>query len=98
LSGDGPEDYTDDSQQGWVRITTDDIDEIGVKGIITSIMNTVGTEMPVYLSIDIDVIDPGLAPGTGTPGELLHTPERIRDELTHLKSLVAGQPERSSGS
>lgn len=67
LSGDDSEDYEDDSQQGWIRISTDDIDEIGVKGIITSIMNRVGTEMPVYLSIDIDVIDPGLAPGTGTP-------------------------------
>ncbi|KAF2869988.1 arginase family-domain-containing protein [Massariosphaeria phaeospora] len=67
LSGDEPEDYTDDSQQGWVRISTDDIDEIGVKGIINSIMERVGTEIPVYLSIDIDVIDPGMAPGTGTP-------------------------------
>jgi agmatinase len=26
-----------------------------------------GTERPVYLSVDIDVLDPGLAPGTGTP-------------------------------
>ncbi|KAF1840881.1 Arginase/deacetylase [Cucurbitaria berberidis CBS 394.84] len=67
LSGDEPEDYTDDSQQGWIRIATDDIDDIGAKGIIKSIMNRVGTETPVYLSIDIDVIDPGLAPGTGTP-------------------------------
>lgn len=30
-------------------------------------MEHVGTDTPVYLSIDIDVIDPGLAPGTGTP-------------------------------
>lgn len=67
LSGDEPEDYADDSNQGWIRISTDDIDEIGVKGIISSIMERVGTEMPVYLSIDIDVIDPGMAPGTGTP-------------------------------
>ncbi|KAK1915617.1 hypothetical protein P3342_003427 [Pyrenophora teres f. teres] len=65
LSGDGPEDYTDDSP--WHRIETDDIDDIGVKGVITSIMNRIGTEMPVYLSIDIDVLDPGMAPGTGTP-------------------------------
>jgi agmatinase len=61
------EDYADDGQQGWIRIATDDIDDIGASGIITSIMNRVGTKMPVYLSIDIDVIDPGLAPGTGTP-------------------------------
>ncbi|KAI0617854.1 Agmatinase mitochondrial [Pyrenophora tritici-repentis] len=67
LSGDGPEDYTDDSQQGWHRISTDDLDDIGVKGVISSIMDRVGTETLVYLSIDIDVIDPGMAPGTGTP-------------------------------
>jgi agmatinase len=67
LSGDDAEDYADDGQQGWIRIATDDIDDIGASGIITSIMNRVGTKMPVYLSIDIDVIDPGLAPGTGTP-------------------------------
>lgn len=67
LSGDDTGDYADDSQQGWMRIATDDIDEIGPKGIIKSIMDRVGTDTPVYLSIDIDVIDPGLAPGTGTP-------------------------------
>jgi agmatinase len=67
LSGDTTDDYEDDSQQGWIRIATDDIDEIGVKGIIQSIMDRVGPDTPVYLSIDIDVIDPGLAPGTGTP-------------------------------
>ena len=67
LSGDDAEDYADDSQQGWVQISTDDIDDMGVKGIIQSIMDRVGTETPVYLSIDIDVIDPGMAPGTGTP-------------------------------
>ena len=67
LSGDDNADHVDDSQQGWHRISTDEIDDIGVKGVIASIMDRVGTEMPVYLSIDIDVIDPGMAPGTGTP-------------------------------
>ncbi|KAF2706628.1 Arginase/deacetylase [Pleomassaria siparia CBS 279.74] len=67
LSGDDDEDHQYDSQQGWVRIASDDIDDIGVKGVIKTIMDRVGTDTPVYLSIDIDVIDPGLAPGTGTP-------------------------------
>jgi agmatinase len=67
LSGTDDEDYDDDTQQGWERISTDDIDEIGAQGIVDRIMSRVGIEMPVYLSIDIDVIDPGLAPGTGTP-------------------------------
>lgn len=61
------DDYVNDDQQGFTRIATDDIDDIGVKGIVEMIMNKVPEDYPVYLSIDIDVIDPGLAPGTGTP-------------------------------
>ncbi|KAF2722556.1 Arginase/deacetylase [Polychaeton citri CBS 116435] len=63
----GIEDNEDDDAQGWIRFSTDDIDDIGATGIAKQIVKHVGTETPVYLSIDIDVIDPGLAPGTGTP-------------------------------
>ncbi|GME24952.1 Mitochondrial precursor protein [Neofusicoccum parvum] len=67
LAGDDDADWADDTTQGWHRITADDIDDIGTKGVIDGIMKNVGTEIPVYLSIDIDVIDPGMAPATGTP-------------------------------
>jgi agmatinase len=67
LGGTDFSDYHDDDRQGFLRIHTDDIDEIGTAGIISQIMSRIGTEEPVYLSVDIDVIDPGLAPGTGTP-------------------------------
>lgn len=67
LSGGDWADYEDDTQQGWYRIAADDMDDLGVKTIIERIMAKMGTEKPVYLSIDIDVIDPGLAPATGTP-------------------------------
>lgn len=67
LSGDGWDDHEDDDRQGFLRISSDDIDEVGTKGIITTILERIGLDVPVYLSIDIDVIDPGLAPGTGTP-------------------------------
>ncbi|KAJ9630750.1 hypothetical protein H2203_001274 [Taxawa tesnikishii (nom. ined.)] len=63
----GEADYEDDNEQGWGRIATDDIDDIGVKGVVQRILSQVPEDYPVYLSIDIDVIDPGLAPGTGTP-------------------------------
>lgn len=65
LSDEG--DNLNDDEQGFTRIATDDIDDIGVKGIVDLIMSRVPADYPVYLSIDIDVIDPGLAPGTGTP-------------------------------
>ncbi|KAI0969236.1 Arginase/deacetylase [Xylaria arbuscula] len=67
LSGDGFGDFEDDSQQGWVRLSADDMDDLGTKGIVDRIMDTLGTEDPVYLSVDIDVLDPAFAPGTGTP-------------------------------
>lgn len=67
LSGADWGDYTDDDTQGFLRISSDDIDDIGSKGIINAILSRIGTEIPVYLSVDIDVLDPGLAPGTGTP-------------------------------
>lgn len=67
LSGDGFGDFEDDSSQNWVRIEADDMDDLGPRGVIDSIMRTLGTEDPVYLSVDIDVLDPGFAPGTGTP-------------------------------
>lgn len=67
LGGDDFEDNEDDSSQNWVRFSADDIDEVGTAGIIKGIMDTLGTEDLVYLSVDIDVLDPAFAPGTGTP-------------------------------
>ena len=67
LSGLDYADYRDDERQGFLRIEADDIDDLGPMGIVRKIMDRIGTEVPVYLSVDIDVLDPGLAPGTGTP-------------------------------
>ena len=65
LTGSGWDDYTRDDAQGYMR--TGDIDDIGVDGIIRQIMDRVGTKTPVYLSVDIDILDPAIAPGTGAP-------------------------------
>ncbi|EKD17612.1 uncharacterized protein L3040_006734 [Drepanopeziza brunnea f. sp. 'multigermtubi'] len=67
LSGADWADYEDDTSQGFLRISADDIDELGTQGVVAAIVARVGTDAPVYLSVDIDVLDPGLAPGTGTP-------------------------------
>jgi len=67
LSGTDFGDYEDDDQQGWIRMSADDIDDLGTSGVVKRIMDTLGTEDPVYLSVDIDVLDPAFAPGTGTP-------------------------------
>lgn len=59
-------DIENDESVGFHFITSDDIDDHGVPAIIKRIRERVG-DTPVYLSLDIDVIDPGLAPATGTP-------------------------------
>ncbi|KAF8591950.1 Arginase/deacetylase [Ramaria rubella] len=62
----GLEDIRHDESVGFELITTDDIDDHGIAEIIKRIRTRVG-DSPVYLSFDIDVLDPGLAPATGTP-------------------------------
>jgi len=64
-----------------------DIDVIGVRGIIDTIIETVGTTNPVYLSIDIDVIDPGICPGTGTPESGGWTTRELRQIIRGLEPL-----------
>ncbi|KEQ66098.1 agmatinase, mitochondrial precursor [Aureobasidium melanogenum CBS 110374] len=67
LTGTGFQDYENDVQQGFMQIEVDDIDRWGAEGIAEKIIARVGTEIPVYLSIDIDVLDVAFAPATGTP-------------------------------
>jgi len=62
----GLDDIENDESVGFELISTDDIDDIGIPAIISQIRQRVG-KSPVYLSLDIDVIDPGFAPATGTP-------------------------------
>ncbi|KAF9055959.1 hypothetical protein BJ165DRAFT_1336801 [Panaeolus papilionaceus] len=62
----GLQDLENDNAVGFQVISTDDIDDLGIPAIIKKIRDRIG-DSPVYLSLDIDVIDPGMAPATGTP-------------------------------
>ena len=57
---------SDDRQLGFEVVTSVDMDNLGVPAIIERIRKRVGNN-PVYVSIDVDVLDPAFAPGTGTP-------------------------------
>ncbi|KAL9613564.1 MAG: hypothetical protein Q9167_001897 [Letrouitia subvulpina] len=63
----GLSDYANDGYCGFEIVEAREIDAIGTQGIIDKIRARVGTEKPVYLSIDIDTLDPAFAPATGTP-------------------------------
>jgi agmatinase len=65
-----PADYeTDKDVVGFELIEAHEIDDDphGMAGIAARVKSIVGTTNPVYLSIDIDVLDPSIAPATGTP-------------------------------
>ncbi|EEP75435.1 conserved hypothetical protein [Uncinocarpus reesii 1704] len=58
-------DLRNDIRCGFDMITARDIDLIGTSGIIQKIKDRVGSNN-VYISVDIDVLDPAYAPATGT--------------------------------
>jgi agmatinase len=59
-------DLSKDEALGFRIVHCNEFDAIGINGVIARIRERVG-DHPVYLSMDIDVLDPAYAPGTGTP-------------------------------
>ncbi|MFF1821212.1 agmatinase [Kribbella sp. NPDC058245] len=60
------EDLTDDQVLGFQVIGAHQFDDHGWRGAVDRIKARVG-DRPTYVSLDIDVLDPAFAPGTGTP-------------------------------
>ncbi len=59
-------DLEDDSRLGFAIVTSEFVEEHGVEAAVSRIRARIG-DAPLYISIDIDVLDPAHAPGTGTP-------------------------------
>jgi len=59
-------DLTDDTRLGFQVVGSTEMDDLGARGVAERIRERVG-DRPVYVSVDIDVLDPAFAPGTGTP-------------------------------
>ena len=60
------QDLENDEELGFKVVHCDELQSHGVDHVVKRIRDRVG-DMPLYLSIDIDVLDPAHAPGTGTP-------------------------------
>ncbi|UKZ75846.1 hypothetical protein TrVFT333_003541 [Trichoderma virens FT-333] len=59
-------DMRNDRRCGFDTITARELDTKGAQSIVDKIRQRVG-ESNVYISVDIDVLDPAFAPATGTP-------------------------------
>jgi agmatinase len=60
------EDLLEDRELGFQVVPSVEVDDLGARGVAERIRDRV-QDRPVYLSVDIDVLDPAFAPGTGTP-------------------------------
>ena len=61
-----PEDIQYGYDVGYTIVTMDEYEEMGRKAVIAEIDRVLG-DGPVYISLDIDGLDPAFLPGTGVP-------------------------------
>lgn len=59
-------DLDDDARLGFAIIASHEIERAGLPAALERMHRRLG-DKPVYVSVDIDVLDPAHAPGTGTP-------------------------------
>lgn len=60
------QDLEDDERLGFSIVSSEYVEEHGVKAAVQRVRDRIG-DKPLYISVDIDVLDPAHAPGTGTP-------------------------------
>ncbi|MGO3832430.1 MAG: agmatinase [Microbacteriaceae bacterium] len=78
------EDLSDDEELGFTIVHAREFHTTPFTEIIDRISERVG-DMPLYISIDIDVLDPAHAPGTGTPEAGGLTSRELLELLRGLK-------------
>ncbi|MFE3450717.1 agmatinase [Nonomuraea sp. NPDC059194] len=62
----GKRDLDEDRRLGFGIVTAADVLRRGLDEVIDALRQRIG-DRPLYVSVDIDVLDPAHAPGTGTP-------------------------------
>jgi agmatinase len=98
----GESEFAWQRERGITSFFMHDVRREGIEPLIERTLEIVG-EGPVFLTVDVDVLDPAFAPGTGTPEpggmtplELLPSVRRIADELEHVRCRHrGGDPDRA---
>jgi agmatinase len=62
----GEREFAWQAEQGITSLFMHDVRDLGIRDVLTRAIAAVGPG-PVYLTVDVDVLDPGFIPGTGTP-------------------------------
>ena len=78
--------YDDSISLGFKVVTMADIRKMGLPALIEHIRKRIGSSK-VFVTLDIDVVDPAFAPGTGTPEVGGFTSGEVIDLIHGLKGL-----------
>jgi guanidinopropionase len=62
----GPGDFAFHRERGIIALDIDEVFRLGLENVQARVREVVGAG-PVYVTFDIDAVDPAFAPGTGTP-------------------------------
>ena len=92
-----PEDLVDDAGFGFQIVTALQVLELGIAGIVGAGPRARRATRPMYVSIDIDVLDPAFAPGTGTPEAGGMTSRELLGILRGLRGLRPRRRRRRRG-
>jgi agmatinase len=83
----GPKEFAWQAEHGITSFFMRDVRELGIAAVVERTVEVVA-EGPVFASVDVDVLDPAFAPGTGTPepggmtsGELLWACRTVAEQL-----------------
>ena len=82
----GKRDLEDDRRFGFGILTSSDVLRQGVDEVAAKLRDRIGNR-PLYVSVDIDVLDPAHAPGTGTPEAGGMTSRELLEILRGLRGL-----------
>ena len=62
----GPKEFGWQAERGITSFFMHDVRELGIAAVVERALQDVGAG-PAFLTVDVDVLDPAFAPGTGTP-------------------------------
>jgi agmatinase len=62
----GPDEFGWQAERGITSLFMHDVRALGIEAIVERALQVVG-DGPTFLTVDVDVLDPAFAPGTGTP-------------------------------
>lgn len=75
---DSAQDLVTDAKSGFTIIPAwEMLRKDGIQGIINCIRNVINLDKPVYVSLDVDSLDPAFAPGTAGPSAGGWTPREV---------------------